>query len=359
MSTDTIDYLIVGQGLAGSILAWQLQQHRQNVMMVDNTSDHSASRIAAGIVNPVAGQRLVKHPRAEICLDRARAFYAAVGDFFELDFYFERPMIRFFAADTECRLWREKKADPAYRPYLGDGFGAHQVLPVPGNRYGGFYQRGCGYLDTRPFLDAIRTHFRSNNQLIETTFSWEQIPQKRVNIVWNGRKIRHLISCEGFHAGGNPYFSWLPFQFSKGEIVTCESTESLPDTIVNHGRWLIPLPRRVFRCGATYQWTPLDNRPSAPARETLCSSASLMLPLNTAFRVLAQEAGIRPGTLDKEPFAGMHPVYPRIGIFNGFGSRGVLTIPYYAERFVEHLLYNAELPREIDLGRYPTNCETG
>jgi glycine oxidase len=358
-ASDPIDYLIVGQGLAGSILAWLLEQHRQHVLMVDNASDGSASQIAAGIVNPVAGQRLVKHPRAERCLERARSLYAAIGNFFDCDFYFERPQIRLFTTEKERDLWAKRKSDPAYAPYLGDGFAANQDWFVPANRYGGFHQNACGYLDTRALLEAIRTHFRSKNQIIDCTFSWSEIWQTQTNIVWQGRKVRHLISCEGFRAGGNAYFSWLPFQFSKGEIVTCECTEPLPDTIVNCGKWLLPLPHRVFRCGATYQFTPLDSRPSAPARETLCSTVRRMLPPHATFRVVAQQAGIRPGSLDKQPFAGMHPAYPRIGIFNGFGSRGVLTIPYYAERFVAHLLYNAELPPEIDLRRYPVTCETG
>ncbi|MGH8549415.1 MAG: NAD(P)/FAD-dependent oxidoreductase [Methylococcales bacterium] len=358
-SPNPIDYLIIGQGLAGSILAWLLEQHQQEVVIVDNGHENSASRIAAGIVNPVAGQRLVRHPRAETCLSRARAFYTMLGDFYNQTFYAERPMIRLFYSDKESTIWTERKTDPATLAYLGERFSEHEVWPVPANRTGGFHQKGCGYLDTRRFLDAIRKHFKSRSRLVEQEFSWNQIRPDQANIVWNGRRVGQVISCEGFRAGSNPYFSWLPFQFSKGEILTLQSAVSLPEAIVNHGKWLLPLNGRVFKCGATYEWQSLDTRASDSARELLCSTARELLIRNTDFRVLAQEAGIRPGSLDKNPFAGMHPAFPRLGIFNGFGSRGVLTIPHYAERFVQHLLYRTALPPEVELGRCLKNYEAG
>ncbi len=357
--SDTIDYLIVGQGLAGSILAWVLEQHRQEVLIVDSATELSASRIAAGIVNPIAGQRLVKYPRAGICLAKARAFYAIAGDFFKQTFYFERPMMRLFNSEHERAIWTQRRPDPAYLPYLGDSFSENQVWPVPANRIGGFHQKNCGYLDTSRFLGAIRTHFKSKNRLFETEFSWNRIFPNQANTVWNGYTVGRVIACEGFRAGDNPFFSWLPFQFSKGEILTLELAAGLPDTLINHGKWLLPLNQRVFKCGATYEWNNLDTRPSTAARSLLYSTARELLIRNTEFSVLAHEAGIRPGSLDKNPFAGMHPAHARLGIFNGFGSRGVLTIPYYAECFVEHLLHKAVLPKEIDIARTLAYYEAG
>lgn len=354
-----VDFLIIGQGLAGSILGFLLEQHQQEVMIVDPGRTDSASRIAAGIVNPIAGQRLVKHPRAEICLARARALYATLGNFFRQTFYFERPMIRLFASERERRLWSERKAAPAYRAYLGDPFFAREFWPAPANRHGGFRQRGSGYLDTQRFLDAIRNHFESQGRLVETEFSWQAIEPKNTPLLWKGLRVKCVIGCEGHAAADNPYFSWLPFQCSKGELLTLKSTVDLPDAIVNQGKWLLPLNPRVIKCGATYEWNALDRVPSAPARAELCTAARQLLTGDADFRVLAQHAGLRPGSLDKNPFAGIHPALPRLGLFNGFGSRGVLTIPYYAERFVEHLLHHEDLPREVDINRFRSRYEAG
>ena len=55
-----VDYLIIGQGLAGSLLAWELIQRRCSVVVVDNGNEN-ASQIAAGLINPITGMRFVKY----------------------------------------------------------------------------------------------------------------------------------------------------------------------------------------------------------------------------------------------------------------------------------------------------------
>ncbi|HBA65740.1 MAG TPA: FAD-dependent oxidoreductase, partial [Methylococcaceae bacterium] len=57
-----IDFLIVGQGLAGSLLAFELIQRNAQVMVVDDGREN-ASEVAAGLINPVTGIRLVKSDR--------------------------------------------------------------------------------------------------------------------------------------------------------------------------------------------------------------------------------------------------------------------------------------------------------
>jgi len=57
-----INTIIVGQGLAGSLLAWSLIQRGQSILIVDNDHHHAASIAAAGIINPVTGQLFVLHP---------------------------------------------------------------------------------------------------------------------------------------------------------------------------------------------------------------------------------------------------------------------------------------------------------
>ena len=54
-----IDYLLVGQGLAGSILGWELMQRGCRILIIDQEIGN-ASRIAAGLINPVTGMRFFK-----------------------------------------------------------------------------------------------------------------------------------------------------------------------------------------------------------------------------------------------------------------------------------------------------------
>ncbi|HEY0272659.1 MAG TPA: FAD-dependent oxidoreductase, partial [Chitinophaga sp.] len=51
------DYLIIGQGIAGTLLSWHLLQAQKDILVIDAPRPHTASRIAAGIINPVSGRR--------------------------------------------------------------------------------------------------------------------------------------------------------------------------------------------------------------------------------------------------------------------------------------------------------------
>src|SRR6185312_2482863 len=52
-----VDYLIIGQGTAGTLLSYTLLQQGCTVIVLDEYKANSASRVAAGVINPVSGRR--------------------------------------------------------------------------------------------------------------------------------------------------------------------------------------------------------------------------------------------------------------------------------------------------------------
>jgi hypothetical protein len=47
----------------------------------------------------------------------------------------------------------------------------------------------------------------------------------------------------------------------------------------------------------------------------------------------------------------MHPTYPKIGIFNGLGTKGGLLAPYWAQHFAQHVLQGIPLDPQVDIRR--------
>ena len=92
--TKKFDYLIVGQGLAGSLLAWRLLQNKQNILLVDNEHRGCSSMAAAGLVNPVTGKRLVKATETEQWLVEAKSLFDTLSKYFKQTFYHPKPMLR-------------------------------------------------------------------------------------------------------------------------------------------------------------------------------------------------------------------------------------------------------------------------
>ena len=70
-----IDFLIVGQGLAGSALGYRLIQEGKKVILVDQPEGNKSSRVAAGLCNPVTGRKMVKTWKGEFLFPEIIPFY--------------------------------------------------------------------------------------------------------------------------------------------------------------------------------------------------------------------------------------------------------------------------------------------
>ena len=92
-----VDYIIVGQGLAGSILALTLLQKGKSVMVIDDAKPNTASKIAAGLYNPVVFKRLVKSWLADDLLPYMDSFYPEMEKLLGVEFYFSKRILKPFS----------------------------------------------------------------------------------------------------------------------------------------------------------------------------------------------------------------------------------------------------------------------
>ena len=72
MPDTQIDTLILGQGLAGSLLAWHLIGGGQKVRVIDDAHRSSASKVAAGLINPLIAALLMPASSALVIWSAAR-----------------------------------------------------------------------------------------------------------------------------------------------------------------------------------------------------------------------------------------------------------------------------------------------
>ena len=334
----THDYLIIGQGLAGSLLAWELLQRGCKVMVIDNGLEN-ASQVAAGLINPVTGMRLVKSADVEHLLPSAMRCYKQLSQFFKQDFYIKKPMLRLLNNDLLLANAHKRLADPAYSGYV------KTIINNPTHSY--LEQKQTGYLHTRLLLSCLKQYFIERGCYRQTAVNNQDI-QLLPTLSWQDMSFKKILFCEGHHATYNPWFSWLPFQPVKGEILTLQHQSPLPDVIYNFGDWLIPLDKQRIRLGASFDRVHLNTEPTSQAKTALLQSlkhSSLDLP---ELSIIDHQANIRPCTLDKQPFVGEHPTLPQLAIFNGFGAKGSLQIPKLTQLFADALQNNCPYPSSID-----------
>ena len=60
-----LDYIIVGQGLAGTHLGFELESRGKSIRIIDNNFKNSSSKVAGGMFNPITGRNMVKTWKAD------------------------------------------------------------------------------------------------------------------------------------------------------------------------------------------------------------------------------------------------------------------------------------------------------
>jgi len=352
MSDRDAETLILGQGLAGSLLAWMLIREGQKVCVIDDAHKSSSSRVAAGLINPLAGMRFNRRPEMDSWLRASDHHYAGLTAQFRKRFYHPLPMLRLFRSPRQRRFHARRLSDPASRELLGEAFEAGDCPEQIHAPEGGFAQRRTGYVDLPLLLWALRSWLQESGSLRTLELRYEKIDLADDRISAAGLNARRLIFCDGARLRFNPWFRYLPLAPDKGEILNLQVDRWRPMHIINGAHWVLPLENGELRLGATHEHHQLDNEPTRAAADELLAGLDVMLPSKPERKIVQQQAGIRPATRDRYPLLGHHPEHPRLWVFNGFGARGALTIPWYAECMTRHLLGGVPLPPEADIRRF-------
>lgn len=348
MTNPKIDYIIVGQGIAGSMLAWFLLRQNKRIKVIDQYRPDSASRVAAGLINPITGRKMNKTWMAEKVIPFAFKSFQELEQKFGKPFLHKINIFRIFNSVKQQNDWLSKSSDLTYALFLEkDGIEKYDH-PFVKNPFGGLEITNAGYVDVSTLLTVLRDYFMENDLVIEDQVSYDDIKLQESKVTWKDIKAEKMIFCEGAYGINNPWFKWLEFKLVKGEIITIKANLSL-NKILNHKIWMLPLDNQTYKVGATFQWDYKNSSPSPNGLKQLTGNLKKIIDIE--YSVIDHEAGIRPASYDVRPFIGLHPEHPQIGIFNGLGSKGVSLSPYFAEEFIHHLEAGKELNKEVNIKR--------
>lgn len=347
----TIDYLIVGQGVAGTLLAHFLSQSGQSILVVDEYRESAASQVAAGIINPITGRRYVKSWRIDDLLPIARRTYRELEALLGVPVFYERNIIRTLFNQGEENDWLARTAEPGYAPYMLDRaeLGEYALKTTLAYGYGELSQ--AGQADLPALTRAYRAKLMDAGQLMSEPFDFEALEIGDGELAYKGVNARNLVFCEGHRGAGNPYFGYLPFGGAKGEVLLVRIPGANFEKILKHRVFIVPMAEaELYWIGATYGWSFADEAPTPEGRAYLEERLHDLLGL--PFEVVAHRAAVRPTVKDRRPFLGRHPDFPQLAIFNGLGTKGASLGPYWAKHLAEHLMDGAPLEGSVDIGRF-------
>ena len=344
-----VDYLIVGQGLAGTVLSYRLLKQEKKVLVIDQPQMESSSVVAAGLFNPITGNRMVKTWLADELFSELVDFYRELETFLGCRFFYQKPIYRPFVNMAEQNEWMGKSADPGIKKFIRKIHRNSVYGDFVEDAYGGLELNYCGYVDIATLLREYRTYLKQQQIISEETFEGEKLVFDTHLVRYRHIEARRVIFCEGPLSNVDRFFSWLPFRRVKGELLIIEPEEPVP-VILNRGLFILPLENGHCKVGSTYDWKDMTWEVTEKAGIEL--RKKLHVFFKKYYKVIDQVAGIRPATLDRRPLIGAHPEFNKLMIFNGFGTKGVSLMPYFSAKFCNFLSNDKELPEEVNINRY-------
>lgn len=341
--------LIVGQGISGTMLSWFLEKAGIDHIIIDDETSNTPSKTAAGLINPVTGRRVVTVWLDEQILPFAEKTYNEIGSFLDIPAISKTSIIDFFPNPFMKESFLKKLSQQA--PYISlvdnDAYLSEYFT----------YEFGTGIISPsyivhlQELLPAWKNYLMSKGRFKNTGFNFLKLQVNSDAIIYDGMAVDMILFCDGAHGYTNPYFSLLPFALNKGEAVIIEAPDLPSDLIYKKSLTLIPFCEQgTFWAGSNYIWDFDDDKPTEEFRKS--AEQTLKSWLKVPFKIVDHKAAVRPATVERRPFVGLHPVYKNVGILNGMGTKGCSLAPYFASQLAAHILYQAPIEKDADINRH-------
>ena len=342
------EFIIIGQGISGTWLSYYLQKEKKSFLVIDNNQQNASSRIAAGIINPVTGRRIVKTWMINELLNHLIPAYEELGKELQINTITQKNLIDFHPTpqmklafqdriNEDDQFLKKPGDEKIFSNYFHSDFGFGEVNP-------------CYMINLQEILSAWRKKLIENNQLLEETFDHSNLIYAVEKIRYKNIEADKIIFCDGSNSFSHPLFKNLPFSLNKGEVLILESNEIPSTHIFKKGMTLAPLGEHSFWVGSNYLWNFTDEHPTKEFRDQ--TELFLKKWIKVPFTIIDHKAAIRPANIERRPFVGFHPQNNNIGILNGMGTKGCSLAPYFAKQLVAHFIHNKEINPEVDLKRF-------
>ncbi len=343
----TYDYIIVGQGIAGTSIAYYLTQLGKTILVVDPEFTN-ATQVAAGNINPITGRSYTKSWLIDELLEEALKFYGNLSSLLKLQCIKNQEIYRPLRSAKEENKWMSRVVDPFYEGYVD----CHQhqeeingliAKPLSYGKINNAYQ-----VQTDNVIQGYRNYLKQQGVFLSESFSFSDFKHDENKVEYKDIKAKRIVFCEGYGIKENPFFNTLPISPTKGEALFIHFDEELNCSI--RDKTFVTPQGDSYWVGSNYEWDVTDDTPSQIGRSKLLDQLNEFFIAD--YTIVDHIAGIRPCTRDRKPVIGKHESFDNLFVFNGLGTKGTSLAPYFAKHFCAHLEQQKELLGEIDIRRF-------
>ena len=328
------DYVIIGQGVAGSAMAWKLYFKKKSFIILDSEIKNSASNAALGIYNPITGRRKALTWNVIKLFKNLEDFYKRVENYIGTKILFKKKIYRPFKDHSDFNDWSVRLSNKKFHSFIKE---LNNDMVITGK---------SGYVDVRKYINETRKYFKTRDRYIKY-----KLNDKDLSVVNNKIKLKefdsnNVIMCLGINQKKIKCFDDLEIKEVSGSSILTESNISM-NHILNKKISIINSSKNTYHIGSTYH-----NGSENTGYNKIIDQAENIL--NEKLKLKEVLFGIRSASKDRRPIVGRHHNISNLFLINGLGSKGVSQSPYSAKQLLDYIENNKELDREINIKRFKT-----
>ena len=342
-----IDFIVVGNGLAGISFSEIALQNNKSIFVFDNNSQPS-SKVAGGLYNPVVLKRFSEVWKAKEQIEFAFPLYHNIQSRLNVIFDYELPILRKLFSIEEQNNWFQAADKLNLAPFLDPKLSKQKYDAIDSPFHYGKVNH-TGYLEISTLIESYSKYLKSLNCYSTEAFDYNEIQFLESGIQYKDIQAKNIIFAEGFGLHANPFFNDLPLDGTKGELLIIKAPNLHLDVVIKSSVFILPIGNDLYKVGATYDWKDKTNNPTEEGKKELVDKLKELISCD--FEIVEHFAGVRPTVKDRRPLVGTHPIHPQLHVLNGLGTRGVMLGPYLANQLFQHIENGAPLENEINIER--------
>lgn len=344
-----VKYIIVGQGLAGTLLSWQLIKRKIPHVVVASQLKQSASLVAAGMFNPLVFKRISKSWKIDQLLPVMTKTFVELEEALNEKLLFRQDIAKLIRQD-EIEWWNERVKSQELDQYF-DGFHSNDNISGVNKAFDYVRVKNAGFIDLVTLIHSYRNKLKDENIFIEGDLAYEDIDLNNSSINWQGITAERIVFCNGVHNLGNPLFNEVVFYPTRGDVLDVYIEGLSEEYTINKDIFLLPRGKNKFLIGSTYDHKNIEWEPNMNSRDYLLLKASQII--DKPIKLIDHRAGVRPTIKDRRPVLGFSKHDNRAAIFNGLGTKGVMLGPYFSVEMI-NMLENSDykVDKEVSVERF-------
>jgi glycine oxidase len=343
--TPSSDILVIGSGIIGCAVAYELGRRGASVRVIDDRPPGSgATRASAGMLAPYneideEGAHLELTLRA---LDHFDPFMARLNEDSGQAVQYHRngTLTLAFSDEARARLARLvdlMKTRQVAAALLDAGDVQREEPAASAAAVGGLFIPSHGFVAVAELTRALVAAARRFGATFEVVPRAQEIrPHQDGVTVTNGRDsftAGTVINAAGSWSGAVSLSGAqpAPVQPVRGQLLQLRATgANLRRVTWGDGCYLVPWDDGSLLVGATVERVGFDEHTTVAGLNELCDGLARTLRGDWRVEVVEARAGLRPGTPDDMPIIGRSAVSPRVLYATGHYRNGVLLAPITA-----------------------------